>query len=134
MPGNLAVESTVIAVVPVPKDPVLRCVTGILWLRNSTSLNGLLSLPSEEISGEPKVFSTERKLPALNVVGLFCTNSVSRALFNSTKVCPCVPISYPRTYALPGDNPIAIFVESPPSPVPSTPPTLVNTPSLRPSL
>ena len=54
-------------------------------------------------------------------------NAVERALFNATNVCPCVPISYPRTYALPGDNPIAIFEGSPPSAV-------LNTPSLSPSL
>ena len=53
--------------------------------------------------------------------------AVERALFSGMNVCPCVPISYPRTYALPGDNPIAIFEESPPS-------AGKNTPSLRPSL
>ena len=53
--------------------------------------------------------------------------AVERALFSAMNVCPCVPISYPRTYALPGDNPIAIFEAYPPSAV-------LNTPSLSQSL
>ena len=60
------------------------------------------------------MFVTFTKLPTSNLVlKLFCV-SKSLALSTSTKVVPIFSISYPLTYALPGEIPTANLALSPP--------------------
>ena len=95
------------SVLPVPRELVAA-------LNKSTFLNASVSPETKPTSGAPNTFVTFTKLPTLNLVAkAFCV-SKSLAFSTSTKVVPIVSISYPLTYALPGDNPAAILVSKPP--------------------
>ena len=73
-------------------------------------------LPTNPISGEPNTLFTLIKFWTSNLcLWLFCVSN-SLALFNATKVVPIVSFSYPLTYALKGETPIASFVAEPPLP------------------